>query len=158
MTRWRIVVPYSQLLAKIPKLIAVKLSSIVEDDDLWNSKSTNKVFPHEVLYLGLRYNCQRLYFHSLREIINSDDEEFYLLLTRGRGLIMLILHMENGYGEVILVKFSIGTCCMFPNCWHLLHFWMTWAASFCIVGQKYPTRNYSPWQQQWQNWHNKTRI
>ena len=75
-------ISYPQLLEKILELIVVKLLSIVGYDDPWNSKSTNKVFPHEVLYLGLCYSCQRFYFHLLHEIINSDDQEFYLLFTR----------------------------------------------------------------------------
>ena len=77
MFEWRIVILYPQLLAKIPKLVAVKLSSIVRDDDSWNSKLTNEVFPHEVLYLGLRYNCQRLCFHPFCEIIDGNKYEFY---------------------------------------------------------------------------------
>ena len=68
---------YSQLFAKIPKLVAIKLSSIVGDDNPWNSKPADKFFLDEVLYFGLCYNYLRLYFRPFCEIIDGNKYEFY---------------------------------------------------------------------------------
>ncbi|XP_030970758.1 cysteine-rich receptor-like protein kinase 29 [Quercus lobata] len=52
MSRGGILIPYRQLLAKISELVAVKLLSIVRDDDQWNLELIDEVFPYEVSIQG----------------------------------------------------------------------------------------------------------
>ena len=52
---------------------------------------------------------------------------------------MPIPYVENGQDEAMLVIFSTRILRIFPKRWHLSHFWTKEYASFCIVGQKYPT-------------------
>lgn len=58
----------------------------------------------------------------------------------GSGPTMSIPYIENGQREEILARCFAGTCCTFPNRWHLSHLWMTSIASFYMVSQKYLAR------------------
>ena len=66
-------VGYGEIRAKQFEPIIVKLSSVVRDDYLKNSKSTNDVFPHKVFGVPLSDLGDRLCFYSLCEIVNGDN-------------------------------------------------------------------------------------
>lgn len=72
---------YSQIPAKFPEFVAIKLSSIVRDDHPGDSKPVDDVFPNGILYLGLCYYYQRFFLDPIHEIVNNNKQKFDLLLT-----------------------------------------------------------------------------
>ena len=65
-------------LRELLEFIVVKLSSVVRDNDLGNSKLTDDVIPYEILGVPFCYLSERLRFYPLRKVINGDDQEFSL--------------------------------------------------------------------------------
>ena len=105
-----------QLLIEISEFATVKLLSVVRDNHPRNPKSTYDVLLDEVLYLGFCGYRERLCFHPLSKIINSDNKNLTCFLLGGRGPTMSIPHVENGHCDEIFIMCSVGTCCTFPNC------------------------------------------
>ena len=64
---------YSQLCTKFLEFSTVKLSTIIRDDRLWDSKLVKNVLPDEAPYLALSNYCQWFYFNPFDEVINSDE-------------------------------------------------------------------------------------
>lgn len=90
----------------------------------------------ELITLGIP-NLQTMFFQTnfciLVSVITAKG-------SCGSGPIMSIPYIENGQREEILVRCFVGTCCTFPNRWHLSHLWTTSIASFYMVSQKYLAR------------------
>ena len=63
---------------KLSESIIVKLSGVVRDENLENSKSTNDTFPHKILGIFLGDFGKWLCFYPLGEIINGDDQKLFL--------------------------------------------------------------------------------
>ena len=59
--------------AKQFEYVVVKLSGVVRDDYLGNSKLTNDVFPNEVSGVSFCDLGERFCFYPLCEVINGDD-------------------------------------------------------------------------------------
>ena len=62
---------------KFFKVLIIKLSIIIDDDDMWQIEPTDEVF-----YLTFSDLCQRFSFHSFDEIIYSDHYKFFLIRRR----------------------------------------------------------------------------
>ena len=63
---------------KLLESIIVKLSGIVRDNHLGNSKPTNDVFPYEVSGVLFHDLGERLGLYPLHEIIYGDNKELSL--------------------------------------------------------------------------------
>lgn len=70
---------YPKLDAKLVDLGAVKLLSIISDNDVWNAKMANDVRPYKIWDLGLGNGGQQLYFCPLGEIVDSHRHELGLI-------------------------------------------------------------------------------
>ena len=70
----KVVVLYSQLLAKVSEHVIVKLLSIIRDDDLRNFESADDALPNEATDIFLRDGCQWFCFYPLGEVVDSHNK------------------------------------------------------------------------------------
>ena len=70
MGRWKVVVPYPQLITKVSKCIIVELFSIVRDKDPRDPKPTYDTFLEEAMDILLRDGCQWFCFYPFGEVVN----------------------------------------------------------------------------------------
>lgn len=77
---------------KIFKSLIIKLSSIVNDNDMRNFKLINDTVSDKSLNLSFGYVYQRFCFHPLGEVINHHNDRLSLTESWGKGLSISIFH------------------------------------------------------------------
>ena len=60
---------------------------------------------------------------------------FFWDVETGNGHRISIPHIAKGHGLPIGCWMLEGWCEIRVNCWHLVHLWTSWKASFAILGQ-----------------------
>ena len=60
------------------EFVVVELLHVVRDDNLWNPKSTNDVFPNKIPGVLLGDFGERHYLYPLREIVYGDNQKLHL--------------------------------------------------------------------------------
>ena len=75
---------YMELDIEVLKLLIVKLSVVIGDNDLREAELADDQFPHELFSLSFSDLGHRLGFHPLGKVINSDEKEFALPFCRGK--------------------------------------------------------------------------
>ena len=61
-----------KLAAVLPKVLTIKLETVVRDECVWSSEACNNVFPNEFLGIHIPDVGQRFSLHPFGEIISSD--------------------------------------------------------------------------------------
>ena len=64
--------------AELSKFIIVESFGIVRDKNLENPELADDVFPYEIFSISFCDYGEKFHFYSLSEVINGDDQEFYL--------------------------------------------------------------------------------
>ena len=71
---------------KLSKILVVKLSTIIDDDGVWQIESVNDKFLNEVFHLAFSDLQQRFGFYPFGKVIDGDHYEFSLTRCWGKRI------------------------------------------------------------------------
>ena len=111
---------YLEFLTEFGDHRVVEISTIVNDDSLWHTVTTDQVMLDKLRHNILGNSNKRSSLNPLREVINSHQDEA-MPIGSGRSNLSdhVNTHIAKGQGAVKTFKGTRGTCTLSAQIWHL---------------------------------------